>query len=114
MSMPKKVKIGTQVFQIIERSRSEDGMLNEGTFGYTLDTENLIVIDATIASSRKKLTLFHELLHATRMVYDTSIQPRRSDSFEVWEHYFIGIWEESLLLVLKDNPELLDYILKDE
>jgi Zn-dependent peptidase ImmA (M78 family) len=114
MSMPKKVKIGTQVFQIIERSKSEDGMLNEGTFGYTLDTENLIVVDAAIAGSRKKLTLFHEILHAARMVYDTSVQPRKSDPFDVWEHYFIGIWEESLLLVLKDNPELLDYILKDE
>lgn len=113
MSMPKKVKIGTQVFQIVERLRSDDGMLNEGTFGYTLDTENLIVIDATVASSRKKLTLFHEIMHAARMVYDTSVQPRKSDSFETWEHYFIGIWEESLLLVLKDNPELLEYIVKD-
>jgi Zn-dependent peptidase ImmA (M78 family) len=113
MSMPKKVKIGTQVFQIVERSRSDDGMLNEGTFGYILDTENLIVIDATIASSRKKLTLFHEIMHAARMVYDTSVQPRKSDSFETWEHYFIGIWEESLLLVLKDNPELLEYIVKE-
>ena len=113
MSMPKKVKIGTQVFQIVERSRSEDGMLNEGTFGYTLDTENLIVVDATIATSRKKLTLFHEIMHAARMVYDTSVQPRKSDSFETWEHYFIGIWEESLLLVLKDNPELLEYIVKE-
>jgi hypothetical protein len=113
MPLPKKVKIGTQVFKIIERSRQDDGMLNDDTYGYTLETENLIVLDATIAPSRKRLTLWHEIMHAARMIYDTSVTPKKVDTFDVWEHYFIGIWEESLLLVLKDNTDLVTYLTED-
>lgn len=113
MMMPAKVRVGSQWFDVIERSRHDDGMLNDGTFGYTLDTENLIVIDSDIAHSRQQLTLWHELMHAARNIYDTSVMPKKSDSFDTWEHYFIGVWEESLLVLIRDNPELLEYLLSD-
>jgi hypothetical protein len=113
MPVPKKIKIGTQNFKVIERSRQDDGMLNDDTFGYTLETENLIVLDSTIAPSRKQLTLWHEIMHAAQMVYNTSVVPKKNDALEIWEHYFIGIWEESLLSVLKDNPDLIVYLLED-
>jgi len=35
--MIKSVKVGPQKFTIVERSPKEDGMLNEGAYGYTLD-----------------------------------------------------------------------------
>jgi len=111
--MPSKVIVGTQVFQVVLRTRQNDGMLNDNTFGYTLNTENLIVIDASLAVSRQKTTLFHEVLHAVRMVFDTSIKPKKTDDFEVWEHYFIGLYEEGLLLVLRNNPDLMKYLLED-
>ena len=113
MPIPTKIRVGSQWFDVIERSRRDDGMLTDGTFGYTLDTENLIVIDADIAHSRQQLTLWHELMHATRNVYDTSVTPKKNDSFDTWEHFFIGVWEESLLVLIRDNPELLDYLLSD-
>lgn len=110
MKTPTKIKIGSQVFRVIERSRQVDGMLNDSTYGYTLDMENLIVIDAGIAPSRKRVTLLHELMHATRLVYDTSVTPKKSDSLDVWEHFFIGIWEESLLMLIRENPELMKWL----
>lgn len=113
MKAPSKIRVGSQIFKVVERPRQEDGMLNDDTYGYTLDMENLIVIDASIAPSRKRLTLFHELMHATRMVYDTSIVPKKNDPMETWEHFFIGIWEESLLVLLRDNPELVAYLLSE-
>lgn len=113
MRIPPKVKVGSQWFDIVERSRRLDGTLSDETFGYTLDIENLIVIDADISYSRQQLTLWHELMHAARNIYDTSVLPRKTDSFETWEHYFIGIWEESLLVLIQDNPELLEYLLSD-
>lgn len=88
-------------------------MLNDATFGYTLDSENLIVIDSNLGISKQRTTVFHEVLHAVRMVYDTSIKPKKSDDFEVWEHYFIGIYEEGVLLVLNNNPDLLAYLTED-
>jgi hypothetical protein len=112
MKPPAQILIGTQVFRVVLRNRSEDGMMNDGSFGYTLDTENLIVIDSSLAETRIRTTLVHELLHAIRMVFDSPIKPKKSDDFESWEHYFIGIYEEHLVLVLRDNPELFEYLKK--
>ena len=113
MPIPKKIRIGSQVFDVVERARTNDGMLNDSTMGYTLDVENLIVIDVTLAVSRKKQTLLHELLHAMRMIFDTSVQPKKDSSFDAWEHYFIGIWEEPLLMLVRDNPELIEWLVAD-
>lgn len=113
MELPGKVRVGSQWYDVVERSRHDDGMLNDATFGYTLDTENLIVIDSNLSLSRQQLTLWHELMHAARNVYDTSIVPKKNDSFDTWEHYFIGVWEESLLVLIRDNPGLLEYLLSD-
>jgi len=52
-------------------------------------------------------------MHAARNIYDTSVLPKKSDNFDTWEHYFIGVWEESLLVLIRDNPELLQYLLSD-
>ena len=41
--MIKSIKVGPQRFDIIERNQGEDGMLNDGAYGYTLDHQNLIV-----------------------------------------------------------------------
>jgi hypothetical protein len=108
------VKIGAQVFDVIERSRSKDGMLNDSTYGYTLDTENLIVIDSSIHFSKKQVTLLHEIMHACRMSFDNSVKPKKGEEFEAWEHYFIGIYEEGLLLTIRNNPDLLEYLLSEE
>lgn len=110
-ALPSQIKIGVQIFDVIERSRSKDGMLNDSSYGYTLDTENLIVLDSSIHFSKKQVTLLHEVMHACRMSFDNSVKPKKGEEFEAWEHYFIGVWETSLLLVFRDNPKLLDYIL---
>jgi hypothetical protein len=47
------------------------------------------------------------------MIFDTSVQPKKDSSFETWEHYFIGIWEEPLLMLLRDNPKLVEWLVED-
>lgn len=113
-ALPAYVKVGPQIFDIVERSASKDGMLTDGSYGYTLDSKNLIVIDADIHISKKRVTLLHEILHAARMVFDNGTKPKKTDDFEVVEHYFIGIWESSLLIVFKENPEILAWLLNGE
>lgn len=112
--LPKSIKIGPQVFSVVERSAKEDGMLNDGNYGYTLDTKNLIVIDKDIHSTKKQVTLLHEVMHAARMVFETETKPKKGAEFEEWEHYFIGVWENSLLLILRDNPDLINYLTKED
>jgi len=111
-SKPSKVKIGPQTFKIEFRKTDNDGMLNDGSHGYTLDQGNLIVVASDISLSKQRVTLLHEVLHAARMVFDNNRPKRRAD-FEDWEHYFIGIYENAILMIINDNPELIDWI-KDE
>lgn len=113
MNVPSVIKIGSQAFDVVLRDRKDDGMLNDSTYGYTLASENLIVIDSALKFSKQRVTLLHEILHALHSVYDTTIKPTKKDDFETWEHYFIGVYEEGLLLVLRDNPELIKYLLTD-
>jgi len=109
-TLPNKVIIGVQTFDIIERSKTEDGMLHDGTYGYTVDEQNLIVIDADLKKTKKQVTLLHEILHACAYVHGGSIKPKKTDDYDTWEHFFIGTYEHSLLGVLQDNPEIVDWL----
>ena len=114
MSLPTKVKIGVQVFDIVERAVKQDGMLHDGSYGYTLDSKNVIILDKDMHITKKRVTLFHEVMHAARMVFENTTKPSAKASFEDWEHHFIGIWENSLLMIFKENPDLLAYLLGED
>lgn len=111
MTLPTSVKIGIQVFDIIERSSKQDGMLHDGSYGYTLDSKNMIVLDKDMHVTKKRITLFHEIMHAVRMVYENPTKPKKDATFEDWEHYFIGVWEHTLVMVFRDNPDVMAFIL---
>lgn len=113
MGMPTVIKVGAQTFTVVLRAKKEDGMLNDDSYGYTLDAKNLIVIDKDLPASKKRSTLFHELMHATRMVFENPVKPKGNLDYSDWEHHFIGVWEQSLLLLLKQNPDLVTYLLED-
>jgi hypothetical protein len=103
--------VGTQDWTIVEHTSKEDGMLYEDNYGYTLERRNMIVIDKDASDSRKKQVLVHEILHAIRFTFFTGNKMASKLSFEDTEHYFIGMYEETLLMVLQDNPLLVEYLL---
>lgn len=108
MAKPNKVKIGPQTFRIEFRNPADDGMLNDGNVGYTLDSGNLIVVANNISLNKQQVTLMHEILHAMRMIFENGM-PKKNASYEKWEHFFIGVYENSLLMMIKDNPDLVEW-----
>lgn len=118
--VPTKVKIGAQDWIILERTAADDGMLDEDSFGYTLNKTNTIVIDKNCPPSRKRQTLFHELFHAIRFSNGSSgIKPNLEDVLPneiiyTWEHYFIAMYEDTMLSMLRENPQLTEYLLSNE
>jgi hypothetical protein len=110
---PTTIRIGTQVWKVIEKPRKGDLSLSEDSFGYTLNRENIIVLDSGMSPSRKRQTLLHEVLHAIRFSFGNPVTPRKTDEAEIWEHYYIAMYEEGMLLVLRDNPELLEFLLEN-
>ncbi len=110
MFTPKKIKIAGQTYSIEERDAKNDGLLNENNYGYTLDQGNLIVVDKSLALSKKQQTVLHEVMHAIRMVNEGQKKPNKKDDYEVWEHHFIGIFEADMLGFLKDNTEVVEWL----
>jgi Zn-dependent peptidase ImmA (M78 family) len=114
MLLPKSVKIGTQIWDITEQKRKHNSDFAEGVYGFTIDKDNTIVLDADMSRSVRRVTLFHEVMHAIRFTFGGSHKPHKSTSYEDWEHYWIGLMEEPMLLVLRENPDLLNYLLTDD
>lgn len=114
MKPPARLKIGTQTWTVAEVKPKHNAAFAEGLYGQTMGKEQTIILDAEMPNDSKRITLFHELLHAIRFVFGGSYTPPPKTSFEEWEHYFIGIYEEPVVMVLRDNPELVAYLLGDD
>jgi hypothetical protein len=114
MATPKKLKVAGQLYTVVERDPKEDGTLNDDSCGYTIDQGNLIVLDKNMAVSKKQQTLLHEVMHVIRMVFDGIKKPNKKDDYETWEHHFIGVFEAGMLAFLKDNPEVVEWLTKEE
>jgi Zn-dependent peptidase ImmA (M78 family) len=110
-TIPKNVIIGTQVVEIVEHKRKHDSELTDGSYGYTMDRDNVIVLDAEMPLGMKRVTLFHELLHVIRFIYGGSFRPRKDTTYEEWEHYWVGLYEEPVLLMMRSNPDLVAFLL---
>jgi Zn-dependent peptidase ImmA (M78 family) len=114
MLLPKSVKVGSQVWEITEQKRKHNSEFIDGTYGFTIDKDNVIVLDADMSNSVRRVTLLHEVLHAIRFTFGGSHRPHKSTSYEDWEHYWIGLVEEPLILVLRDNPDLVSFLLTQD
>lgn len=110
---PDVITIGIQKFKVVQLAKEQDPLLSDSNYGYTQDTRNCIVIDRNLDETKKRVTVFHELLHACRFVFDNSPLDKKG-SYEEWEHHFIGVWENSVLLVLQQNPELTAWLLDEK
>lgn len=113
MKIPKQIKIGHQIWIIREQKRKDDTSVQDGHYGYTQDKDAQITIDAEMPETLKRVTLLHELLHAIRFTFAGSFKPAKGTEYEEWEHYWIGLYEEPLVMLLRDNPELAEYLLAE-
>lgn len=112
MKLPSEVKIGSQLWKIQEQKRKHSA--DPDNYGFTIDKDLSIIIDSEMPTSLKRTTLFHELLHAVRFTYGGSYSPPKSSTYAELEHYWIGLYEEPVVAMLRENPQLVAYLLSDE
>lgn len=97
--MPKAVKVGAHSYTILRKTKTQ--MPND--IG-SCDTDGLqILIRKPVRSSIAKETLLHELLHACN--YPTFVGKEN-----VSEEDIVNATAPVLLQVLRDNPELIEYL----
>lgn len=112
MKLPKTVLVGSQPYSIVERDQESDGMLGE-SYAYTLPDSNLIVMRRSLPDSRKRQILIHELMHALVFTFGRNDRVEKNESFDDWEHHFITLTNEPLLMLLRDNPDLVEFLLHE-
>lgn len=116
MALPKKIKLGSQTYAIHERTVNEDAGLAD-THAYTYTNGNFIVINKDLNPQLQRRYLMHELLHAIIFVFgqnDKADKDERTDTHENLEHWFIYLTQEPLVMILRDNPTLVAFLLEKE
>lgn len=108
MRLPSEVKIGSQIWTITAQRRKHSAAPDH--YGWTGDKDLSIVIDSEMPLSLQRTTLFHELLHAVRFTFGGSFNPGKNLPYDELEHYFIGLYEEPVVAMLRENPELVAFL----
>jgi len=107
--IPTRIKIGTQTYRIQQRAPKDDGGLGNAV-AYTLVESNLIVISNQLPTDRQRSVLIHEIIHALIYSFTRQDTPDKLESFDDWEHHFIGIIQEPLTMLIRDNPDLIAWL----
>lgn len=109
--LPESVLIGQRIFTIEEQIAFTDTYI-DGNYGYVTFTSDRIVLRRDLTPSMRRSTLLHEIMHATRTVFAPNTpDPKTFENKGDMEHWYIGVWEESLLTVLRNNPDVAEFLL---
>jgi len=99
MELPKQVKVGGLIYEILAQP---DLMRETDHIGTTKHANLLVTVDATVPLQVQQSTLLHELLHCISNVY---LNP---DNLTEEQAYHL---EGGLFQVLRDNSEVTAFIL---
>jgi hypothetical protein len=101
MNMPASVKVGPHVYSIVRKSSS----VMKNNLGLC-DVDSLqIWIKQKMRKSKCQEILLHELLHST-------VHPTSNNGDTMDEEKFVTVSAPVLLGVLRDNPDLVEYLTK--
>ena len=101
VGMPSSVKVGPHVYSLLRKPAS--AMPN--TLGVCDDSLLQICIRQKMRRSKAKEVLLHEVLHACSHLTLSSFGKRAEEDF-------VEAITPTLLQVLQDNPELLEYLVQ--
>lgn len=113
--MPAAIQIGSVTYMVTRDPQRwmalENRLHTSGYYGHTDHTEACIYLNPTLAEDVVKLTLWHEVLHAVceAMLGDPAWRHLGS-SPEAREEAVVRMLESPTLLVLRDNPALVEYL----
>jgi hypothetical protein len=97
--IPKTVKVGPHVYSILRKSKAE--MKDHGLCDWD---QVQIKIQERLRKSKAQEVLLHEVLHAC-------CYPNMADVQNKTDEEFVDTVSPLLLQVLRDNPELVEYLI---
>ena len=112
VKLPSSVQIGSQTYDIYERSVNADAALAD-SHAYTYNNGNFIVMNSDLHIQQKRRYLMHELLHAIIHVFgqnDKGSKDEKADTEENMDHFYIYLFQEPMVMLLRDNPSLVEFL----
>lgn len=97
--MPKAVKVGAHTYSVVRPKSPKDG--DTEVDGLCEDYELRLTVRSGLKRSRAQETAIHELLHTCTDGTDVAIDI---------EEKLVGMIAPKLLQIIKDNPELMEYL----
>lgn len=109
MEIPQTIKIWGHNYKILKRKEPKYSIGNEvrSALGLFHANEHKIIVKSTMTPTQEIETLIHEILHG--VFYYSNVNAHTDHDQKIEEHYVDTI-ANGITLILKDNPELLDYI----
>jgi hypothetical protein len=108
MKPPKTIKVGSRIYKVSARRRDlhrTQSEIQQSVLGATMNHRLKIHLDKKAAAGVVQETLLHEVLHAVTEF--TGLDDNLGES----EEDFVNRLSPVLLQVLRDNPELVEYLL---
>ena len=112
--MPLSIKVGARTYFVEVLPDLDEPNL----VGYTNHWKGKIQILEDLAEPVRRETLLHEVVHAGIGTFSSSHKniahaARNPEDYD-WEEHFTDIVGSSLLMILRDNPKLVAYLLHKE
>lgn len=111
--IPARLRVGTVTYELdcsggrITRA----ARMAHNARGITVSMHGVMSIDTDMPADQQRQTLLHEVLHA---VFDNGIATLLCDGKDDLDELIVQMLTEPLLAVLRDNPDLLVFLLGDE
>jgi Zn-dependent peptidase ImmA (M78 family) len=103
--IPARLRVGTVTYEL----DCSGGRITRA--GITVSMHGVMSIDTDMPADQQRQTLLHEVLHA---VFDNGIATLLCDGKDDLDELIVQMLTEPLLAVLRDNPDLLVFLLGDE
>jgi hypothetical protein len=116
-NLPKRIKIGQRDIKVVTRTEQTDLNLTDN-YAYTPINWDYIFIQKGLPVGQLRSTLLHEIIHAINNVFsnaETKVPARHKGESDFdykgrHEHALINVIDEGLVMVLRDNPHLVEYL----
>ena len=116
--MPASIRVGSVVYTVTidpdDWMRYEHKVQIKGDYGHTQNLEATIYVNPEATPDVQRVTLWHEVMHA--LCYTVMGAPdwhhlgkEKSDR----EEAVVAAFESPIVCVLRDNPDLIAYLLAD-
>jgi hypothetical protein len=111
--MPQTVRVGVYTYRVTEDGTEWARYVNDGTgkdrAGFSDHNTLVIAINPGLAPDQKAETLIHEVLHAAWWIGSVGSLEALKDDADV-EEFVVSHLSPWLLMTLRDNPELVEYL----